>query len=216
MHPLIQIGSIFIPTYYLLISLGSLAGVNWFLRRTPPDEEGTGINLALLSLICGFAGARLMHILFEAPHVYAEDPWLALKVWEGGFVFYGGLLAALFAAFLYCKHHILNTAVWLDRASLPVGLAYAIGRIGCFFNGCCYGKVCTLKWAARFPVHAAWGMAVLPRHPTQLYAAGLEAVNLLFLLVLERKNVFSPPRSAVLVLADSPRLRPADCGALAG
>lgn len=190
MLPFLQFGTLIVPTYYLLISVGSVLGLAWYLARMPKKEEGVGINIAFVTLISGFLGARLFHIAFEAPSVYAHDPLRGLEFWQGGFVFYGGLLTAIGTGTFYCLRRGYGVLVWLDRASLPVGLAYAIGRIGCFLNGCCYGQVCHLPWAVHFPSHAVWGMAVQPRHPTQLYAAGLEGATILILYFLERKKVF--------------------------
>jgi phosphatidylglycerol:prolipoprotein diacylglycerol transferase len=190
MYPLLSIGPLVIPTYYLLISLASLLGVMWFLKRTPGSEEALAINTAFIGLIAGFAGARLFHVVYEEPMYYARDVRHVFEFWKGGFVYYGGLIVGMSVAVSYLKKRALSVSPWLDRASLPLGLAYAVGRIGCFFNGCCYGRICEMPWAIRFPSHISFGMALLPRHPTQLYAAFLELLIVSILLFLEHNNRF--------------------------
>lgn len=191
MYPAIVFGNMVIPTYYLMISLGSWLGVMWFLKRTPPEDENLAINTTLIGLIAGFVGARLLHVIYEAPTVYMKDLRLVFEVWRGGFVYYGGLITGVAVAYSYLKKRTLHVDRWLDRASLPLGLAYAVGRIGCFFNGCCYGRVCELPWAVKFPSHIGFGMALLPRHPTQLYATILEMIAIFTLLYLEKRRRFT-------------------------
>lgn len=89
---------------------------------------------------------------------------------------------------------------WLDFACLPMGLSYAIGRVGCFMNGCCYGKICLLPWGVQFAAHERWGMAVLPRHPTQAYAAGFEILSVALLATLESSKPLWLRRSGRLFL----------------
>jgi len=190
MYPAIVFGTLVIPTYYLLISLGSWLGVMWFLKRTPPEDESLAINTTLIGLIAGFAGARLFHVIYEAPAYYAKDIRLVFEVWRGGYVYYGGLILGVWAAYSYLKKRTLYVEPWLDRASLPLALAYAVGRLGCFFNGCCYGRVCEMPWAVKFPSHIGFGMALLPRHPTQLYATILEMLAILVLIKLEKQRWF--------------------------
>lgn len=190
MFPILSLGPVVIPTYYLMISLASVLGVMWFLKRTPQAEENLAINTAFIGLVAGFIGARLAHVIYEDPLYYFKDIRLIFYVWSGGFIYYGGLLVGLWAAISYLKVRTMMVSPWLDRASLPMALAYAVGRLGCFLNGCCYGRVCELPWAVKFPSHISFGMALLPRHPTQLYAAGFEMVVILGLLALERKQFF--------------------------
>jgi phosphatidylglycerol---prolipoprotein diacylglyceryl transferase len=175
----------------LMISLGSLLGVIWFLKRTPQEDEGLAINTTLIGLVAGFIGARLFHVIYEEPAFYLKDLRLVFEVWRGGFVYYGGLVTGVWFAYSYLKKRTMRIEPWLDRAALPLGLAYAVGRLGCFFNGCCYGRVCDLPWGLKFPSHIGFGMALLPRHPTQLYAAIFEMISILILMNLERRRWFS-------------------------
>jgi phosphatidylglycerol:prolipoprotein diacylglycerol transferase len=166
-------------TYYFVISLGATLSVLWFLRR----GAGAGlsgvraIDLALVVLLGGFIGARLLHVFYEEPDFYRQHPLRVLEFWYGGFVYLGGLFGAALSAALFCEWRREPFWVWADLAAPPAALAYAIGRVGCFFNGCCYGRHCDLPWAV-------W-MDGDHRHPTQLYATFGEGLTLLILLTLE-------------------------------
>ena len=164
-----------VPTYFLIISMACMTGTAWFLKRASLRhlERLTAIDLTLTCLVAGFLGARLLHVVFEDPEHYLAQPVDALKIWNGGFVFFGGLLAAAVAAFLFCRIRQEPFWYWADTAALPAAWGYAIGRLGCFFNGCCYGKLSALPWA----IEVQGGH----RHPTQIYATVWELL-VLFLL----------------------------------
>lgn len=121
------------------------------------------IDIALVTMGAGFVGARLMHVFYEEPAFYKEHPLQILALWSGGYVFLGGLGAALLAAAFFCDWRKEPFWLWADLAAPAGALAYAIGRIGCFLNGCCYGRLCDLPWAV--------AMNGEHRHPTQLYAS---------------------------------------------
>ncbi|MBM4318707.1 MAG: prolipoprotein diacylglyceryl transferase, partial [Deltaproteobacteria bacterium] len=141
-----------------------------------------------------------------APLTRNPDCWAALRVWEGGLVWYGGLLGALAAIWLFCwGKGALEPAARPGRPSLAVladlfvpaaALGHAFGRLGCFAAGCCWGRPATLPWSVSFPAGSmawnqqleqglipGWADASLPVHPTQLYEAGGELLIFFFLLV---------------------------------
>lgn len=179
MLPYFQVFSIPISTYFLVISMACVIGILWFLARS--EKRGlirvTAIDLAMTCLIGGLVGARLLHVLYEEPAYYQASPVAIFEIWNGGFVFFGGVLGAWFAAALFCMVRSEPFWFWADVAILPISLGYAIGRVGCFLNGCCYGKVCELPWA--------FSMQGAMRHPTQLYAALWELVILIVLVRIE-------------------------------
>src|SRR5690606_10671308 len=122
----------------------------------------TAIDLTLVVLVAGFLGARLLHVVYEDWATYLLQPAQIFYIWNGGFVFLGGLGAALIAGILFCSFKREPFWFWADAAVLPAALAYGLGRLGCFLNGCCYGDICELPWA--MTLHG------VGRHPTQLYA----------------------------------------------
>ena len=154
MFPSIPItDSISIPTYLLIISFAYSLGILWVVHRSQTSnlDRNLTLDLCFVIMISGFVGARLFHVFYESPEVYLNHPTWIIKVWYGGFVFYGGALTAFVASLLYLRLKKQPLAPWADLFA-PVGAAgYAVGRLGCFFNGCCYGKICTLPWGFRFP-----------------------------------------------------------------
>lgn len=182
MYPHIHLGpSLQISTYFLIISIATIVGSLWFLKRAKDLNLNltTAIDLALVGLIAGFVGARVLHVLYESPVFYREDWRRIFYVWNGGFVFFGGMIATFFASEVFCSLKREPFWLWADRAAPPLALGYALGRTACFFNGCCFGKHCDLAWAVY--MHGAY------RHPTQLYATLLELVTLGVLLWAEPK-----------------------------
>jgi len=181
MYPYLVIGPLTISTYFLVISVASTVGAIWFLRRA--ENQGysrvLAIDITLVCLISGFTGARLLHVFFE-DFAYYRGAWSRIfEIWNGGFVFYGGLLGGLLGGAIYCKLRHIPFWFTCDLAIVPLSLTYAIGRLACFLNGCCYGKVCELPWAVL--------MNGERRHPTQLYASLWEVMTLLILLSFGRR-----------------------------
>lgn len=202
MHPQL-INGLPIQTFGLCIAIGVLAGWKVLSKLAAGRDLG---NLVMLLLLCGIAGARLAHVC-EYWHAdgFDRDPLSALYIWRGGLVFYGGMLAAA-AAFLgwciACREDVLE---WSDRIAVALPLAHAFGRIGCFFYGCCWGKVSDSPVAVRFPcMSPAWHDQVrdglicadarwsLPVLPTQLIsAAALLALFAVLWFVYRRRRGYT-------------------------
>ena len=137
-------------------------------------------------------GGRLGQVIFYEPGYYFSHPSEILAVWKGGMSFHGGFLGVLVAMALYARK---TKRTWLDITDfiaplVPFGLA--AGRIGNFINGELWGRVCdpSLPWAMIFPQ-----VDNLPRHPSQLYQAGLEGVLLFVILWIYSGS--ARPRAAV-------------------
>jgi phosphatidylglycerol---prolipoprotein diacylglyceryl transferase len=181
MYPFLQIGPITISTYFLVISLASTVGAVWFLRRNAREKlsQVVAIDFTLVAIVGGFVGARLLHVFYEDPEFYRDHFSRVFAVWNGGFVFLGGVLGGVGAAYAYCLMRKIPFLMMLDLAVIPLSFAYAIGRDACFLNGCCYGRHCDLPWAVT--------LNGVPRHPTQLYASGWEFLVLFALIKFESK-----------------------------
>lgn len=179
MYPVIHLGPLEISTYFLVISLATTIGALWFLRRARGRglSQIRAIDITLVCLLCGFAGARLLHVIYEEPEFYRASPLRVFEIWYGGFVFLGGLLGAVVGVLIFCRLRREPFLLWADLAALPVALTYALGRFACFLNGCCYGRYCELPWAIT--------LAGTHRHPTQIYASLFELCSLGFLSKLE-------------------------------
>lgn len=167
--------------YFLIIGVSITVCIFWakFRFQKFKIDSVHGLEIVMAILIGGFIGSRALFILFVAPSLFPESAFkikTILSFWNGGFVFYGGLLGAWLAALLFIKWKNLSFYVWADVLAPVFSGGYALGRLACFVNGCCYGKFCKLPWA----IHS--------RHPTQLYALFLEFLTLFFLLWKEKKE----------------------------
>lgn len=199
--PEIIIGSLHVPTYHLVLSLTYSLAIFWFYQRCESRNlpQKQAMTLALLLLGFGFLGARLVHVVYEMPRYYIQNPWDVFAIWQGGFVYYGGALLGYLACFLYLRRDHVLFWLWHDTIAPVLALGYALGRTACQLTGCCYGKVCDLPWATSLKqVHIGSGNVThLTRHPTPLYASAFEFVVLLFLLWYEKRR---PPMGRVFLI----------------
>jgi phosphatidylglycerol:prolipoprotein diacylglycerol transferase len=184
---LISIGSFYIPTYGLLVALGFLAGLGAMLRlakRAGLNHDNV-TNLAFYCAIAGVLGAKLFMFLFDLPE-YLRDPGqiFTLATLQAAGVFHGGFIAALVVAVLIMRSHKMPVFETMDVFAPGVAIGQAIGRLGCFAAGCCWGRECDLPWGVRFRSDFA---APVPLdktlHPVQLYES---AANFLIFAVLYR------------------------------
>lgn len=200
MHPILfHIGRFPVRAYGTLLVTGFLVGlwraVKVCERRARTEPEGSPrrihpdaiFDIGLYGLVAGIIGARLLFVLLDWGS-FAAHPIDALKVWEGGLSLHGGMLFGLLAMIWYCRKHRISLLAAGDVAAPSWAIGYAIGRIGCLLNGCCYGAACSLPWAVRFPDERYEGMPgpvhlTPPSHPTQAYAT---LFNLFFFFVLTR------------------------------
>ena len=114
-------------------------------------------------------GGKLFHIIFFWDDFIAGWHAQGMRSLREGFVFYGGFICATLAAVVYARLKKLPLAKLADIFAPSIALGHAFGRMGCFFNGCCYGKPCSLPWAVKFPPPHL--MAGIPVHPTEIYEA---------------------------------------------
>jgi phosphatidylglycerol:prolipoprotein diacylglycerol transferase len=165
-----------IPTYYLVISLVAITCLFWIVRRTDNQKLSRTISLdvSLIVMISAFLGARFMHILYEDFEYYKNTPQKIFYFWDGGFVFYGGAIAATLFGILFLKKKTPTlVATYLDLFAPVLSMAYAVGRLACLLAGCCYGRLCDLPWA------------IQGRHPAPLYASLWELGVVMMLLGIE-------------------------------
>lgn len=162
------------PTYGVLLALAFSVGYFESLRRTIRlGEDPKHIeNIFLMVVLSSVLGSRLFHVLFEEFSYYAEHPMKIFAIWEGGYTLYGAMLAAILAIFVYGRWRRVPFLQFVDIAAPATALGIAIGRVGCFFAGCCWGRPSSVPWAVTFTNPEAFTSARnVPLHPTQLYEA---------------------------------------------
>jgi phosphatidylglycerol:prolipoprotein diacylglycerol transferase len=125
---------------------------------------------------------------------FAGKPWWEIfMITHGGLVYYGGLVGAALACVIYVRQKRLPLWKTADSLAPSIALGHALGRIGCLFTGCCYGRACTLPWAIRFPpghdTHPIDAPAT-PVHPTQIYESLLNFALYAGLAWLFRRKKF--------------------------
>jgi phosphatidylglycerol:prolipoprotein diacylglycerol transferase len=111
-------------------------------------------------------------------------------VQHGGLVYYGGLVGSSLAYILYASLKKLPLWKGADILAPSVALGHALGRIGCLFNGCCYGRQCSLPWAITYPDRPGGPPAGIPLHPTQIYESLLNFILYATLTWLYRRKKF--------------------------
>ncbi len=192
MHPiLLHIGPLTIHTYGALYALGILTAValSEYLYRRGGGEPETIIDLALPVVIGTLIGARALFIIVEYEY-YLRNPVEILMLWKGGLVFYGGLMGGALAFIITARVKKLDLWHLADTVAPGVALGHALGRLGCFFAGSCYGRPTDVPWAVIYsdPNSLARDIIGVPVHPTQLYSAA-------FLTLLSAILVFIGIRS---------------------
>ena len=178
---LIAIGPIAIR-WYALAYIGSLLLAWRIMRRlvrlSPPVATELQVDDFLTWATLGVViGGRLGYVLFYQPSQYLADPLSALMVWKGGMSFHGGALGVLVAIILYCWRNGISIVGFSDRLVVVAPIGLFLGRLANFINGELWGRVTDVPWAMVFP-----GAGPDPRHPSQLYQAGMEGLLLGLLL----------------------------------
>ena len=185
MYPVIcSIGPVQLYSYGLMLGVAFLLAMHLASKRAHlfNIKEDFITNLGICFLIAGVVGARALFVVLNLDY-FLENPLQVLFIHKGGLVYYGGFVLACFAGIVYGRRHKVSV---LDGADLVVpflALAHSIGRLGCFLNGCCYGK----------PTESFIGIVFPHTHikvyPTQLLSAlGLLIIfTLLFLIQKKRK-----------------------------
>lgn len=191
MHKILfYIGSTEVHSYYVLWTFALSIAVIWVRRRAVVyysiDDESARKCL-IWAFIGMLVGARLGGY-FDHWSYYATNPERILNILEGGLSSTTAFLGAGFFAIFYCKKNRIQVWKIAEAASIPSAATVAIGRIGCFLNGCCYGRV------SRFPtaVHFPFDPPGILRHPTQLYYSTGAFLILVLLWFLEKRMLALP------------------------
>ena len=171
-----RLGQFTVGTYGLFYALGFLLALRLAVHyaRQEGIDPARIVDIGILTLLAGFVGAKLLLYALE-PRLYFEHPMEMVRSLRSAGVFYGGFGLATLAALVYVRRHRLPLARVADLCAPPLALGQAIGRLGCFAAGCCFGRACSLPWAVTFSNPRAYeltGVTLgIPLHPTQIYHA---------------------------------------------
>src|SRR5262247_941557 len=201
MYPrLIELGPVTVYTYGVLLAAAYLLGLKLAMVRAKARglDANRVLDLGIYIIISALIGAKLLLLITDF-QTFKANPRELLTLARSGGVFYGGLIVAVTVALWYIRRVGLPLWTTCDVFAPGIALGHVIGRLGCLFAGCCYGKPTTMPWGITFtdPFAAANVGTPLgvPLHPTQLYEAGAELAILIALLTTERKGRPFPGRT---------------------
>jgi phosphatidylglycerol---prolipoprotein diacylglyceryl transferase len=199
MHPILfHIGRFPIRSYGTMILAGFLLGVWYGIReirrmRARSAKPDAGIatpeqvfDYAVAALLVSIVGARALYVMLNYSQFRAQ-PVTMVQLWQGGLSIHGAIVCGLLYTWWFCRRKKLRFLAFGDLLARGFALGYAVGRIGCFLNGCCYGHACTLPWAVSFHPDGAEYALTVPSHPTQLYATAFNLTWFAFLHWRSRK-----------------------------
>ncbi|SEA09577.1 phosphatidylglycerol:prolipoprotein diacylglycerol transferase [Desulfuromusa kysingii] len=182
-----SLGPLAVRWYGMMYLLGFLGGYLMMCHivrlRDMPIKKEVISDLLFYAVLGVVFGGRLGYTLFYNTEYYLHHPLKILFVWEGGMSFHGGLIGVFIVLLIFCRVRHLDLILVADLvvAAVPIGLFF--GRIGNFINSELWGRVTDLPWGVVFP-HGG----PLPRHPSQLYEAGLEGLFLFVMIYLLHRN----------------------------
>ena len=184
MYPvLFRIGPFTLHTYGVFIAMAFLSAIALALReaRRQGEDANKILDLCFYMLVAAIVGSRILYVLINWS-TFRHDPFEIVRIWQGGLVFYGGFIGALLTALWYMRRKGLPLLKTADIMAPSIAFGLFVGRIGCFFAGCCYGKTCDLPWAVIFTHPESLAPKGVPLHPTQLYSS-LNGLFIFFVLV---------------------------------
>jgi phosphatidylglycerol---prolipoprotein diacylglyceryl transferase len=175
--------------WYALAYVSGILLAWWLARRIAANQDYWGgaspirpLDVDDVIVWCALGivlGGRLGYVLFYQPAYFLAHPADILVLWRGGMSFHGGFLGTVLALILFARRRGIPVLSMLDIAAVVVPMGLFLGRVANFINGELWGRVTDVPWAFVFP-----GAGPDPRHPSQLYQAGLEGILLFAILLL--------------------------------
>jgi len=192
MYPiLIEFGFFKIFTYGLLVATGFLVAI--LLASSRAEKEGLDsqkvLDLCFYVMVSALLGARLLYVIVEYRY-FMDSPLEIFKFWKGGLVFYGGLILGVLISLWYLKRNQMPMWKTADLLAPSIALGQSIGRWGCFFAGCCYGKKTDVAWGITFTDPRSLAPLEISLHPTQVYLSLNAVFIFIFLMWLSKRKLF--------------------------
>ncbi|MFZ5633072.1 MAG: prolipoprotein diacylglyceryl transferase [Bacillota bacterium] len=190
---LLYIGPFPVRSYGLMMALGMLGGITlaWYLARKKGKYQEDVLNMAVYALLAGLLGSRLWEVIFDWDYYgshLAEIPAL----WQGGLSVQGGVAGGLLAVILYTRKHQIPFWEFGDMLAPGLLLGQALGRVGCYLNGCCYGvptaSACGVVYPPGTDAYLAYG--AVPLVPAVLFEAAWDLAAMALLLFLLFRKPF--------------------------
>ncbi|MBI2336404.1 MAG: prolipoprotein diacylglyceryl transferase [Deltaproteobacteria bacterium] len=192
MHPILfKLGAFQIHTYGVMAAIGFLAALLWVRY----DSKKSGLPVATMTdfafamIFSGVIGTRVFYVL-QNWELFRDNPIDVFKIWQGGLVWYGGLLVAGPIAVYYLRKKHLSFWKVGDIMAPALSVGHAFGRLGCFAAGCCFGKPAQPQaWYAVIfhPIEETLAPTGVPLYPTQLMESAAEFALFLFLIGVVRR-----------------------------
>ena len=156
-----------------------LVAIDRLWGATPRPSAQSLDDLLLYSALGAVVGGRLFNVLFYGLDYYIAHPDQIPAVWNGGMAFHGGLIGVALGAWIFARRYHVPALVVADICSAVAPIGIFFGRIANFIKPEMWGRPADVPWAIVFP-----GAGPEPRHPSQLYEAGLEGLALLALVAV--------------------------------
>lgn len=186
---LVDLGFLHLKTYGACMAVGFL--LCWTLVEKLSGRKNLS-NFLLSLMIAGVVGSRTAYVIEHWASEFAAHPERIIRVDQGGLMFYGGLILAMFVFFAWCFWKKENVWKMSDLLCTVIPLGHAFGRLGCFFYGCCYGRDSNAWCAVTFPAGSpSWfdhGQKLVSVLPTQLFESVALFVLFAALLFIYRKG----------------------------
>jgi len=192
MYPILyKLGPINIYTYGFFLALAFLFAilVSGQEARRQGLPVGRFYDLCFYIILAALIGSRLLYVIVNLGF-FLQNPLKIFSLWEGGLVFHGGLIAAVATAFIFMRRHGLPWRSTFDALAVGMPLGVALGRMGCFMAGCCFGRPTDLPWGVTFTNPDTLCPLRVPLHPAQLYEALLSLGIFGVMLWLRKRKSF--------------------------
>jgi phosphatidylglycerol:prolipoprotein diacylglycerol transferase len=181
---LFKLGPFTVHSYGVAVALSFLLGIAIVRHQTKARNLNPDLayDIVLAAMIGGIVGARILYVIKNWSE-FIVSPMSIFATWQGGLIFYGGLIGGALAVLAVVKMRRLPVAKVADIVAPALALGSAIGRLGCFANGCCYGKETHVPWAVTFTDNLSAASPLgIPLHPTQIYEFTYNLISLAVLL----------------------------------